>query len=61
MDRIVRAAGLEPWPKLFQNLRATWATELAGTAPDHVAAAWLGHCEAIANKHYRQVTDEHFE
>ena len=60
LEKIVRNAGLTPWPKLFQNLRASRATELAEVYPGHVAAAWLGHTEAIANKHYRQVTEEHF-
>lgn len=60
LQRIIQRAGLNGWPKLFQNLRASRATELAEQFPGHVAAAWLGHTEAIANKHYRQVTDEHF-
>ena len=59
--RIVKRAGLKPWPKLWQNLRATRATELANEFPGHVAAAWLGHSERIADEHYRQVTSEHFE
>ena len=37
--RIVKRAGVEPWPKLFQNLRATRATELADRFPSHVAAS----------------------
>jgi len=55
------AAGLEPWPKLFQNLRATRETELAETYPMHVVCAWIGNSAAIAAKHYLQVTDEHFD
>ena len=58
--KIIRRAGLTPWPKLFQNLRATRATELADEFPAHVAADWLGHSTTIADKHYRQTTDEHF-
>jgi integrase len=50
--RIVANAGLSPWPKLFQNLRASRATELAKEHPGHVAAAWLGHSTAVAQKHY---------
>ena len=60
LRKIIKRAGLEPWPKLFANMRATRATELAEQFPGHVAAAWLGHSEQIANRHYRQVTDEHF-
>jgi len=59
--RYIEAAGLTPWPKPWQNLRATRATELADRFPSHVCAAWLGHTEAIADEFYRQVTDEHFE
>jgi hypothetical protein len=58
--RIIRKAKLEPWPKIFQNLRATRATELADKFPTHVAADWLGHSTTIADKHYRQTTAEHF-
>lgn len=60
-ERIIGRAGLTPWPKLFQNLRASRATELAEMFPGHVAAAWLGHSEKVADRHYRQVTEEHFE
>jgi len=58
--RIIKAAGLEPWPKLFQNLRATRQTELEEIYPSHVVCAWLGNSERTARKHYLQVTDAHF-
>jgi integrase len=58
--KILKRAEIPVWPKLFQNLRASRATELVEKFPSHVAAAWLGHTEAIAEKHYRQVTEEHF-
>src|SRR5262249_18502923 len=60
LERIIAKAGLKPWPKLFQNLRASRATELANGFPAHVAAAWLGHSTLVANKHYWQVTDADF-
>jgi integrase len=62
LERIILAAGLKPWPKLFQNLRATRATEVADIpqVPAHAAAEWLGHSNTIADRHYRQVTEEHF-
>jgi integrase len=59
--RIIAGAGLSPWPKLFQNLRASRATELAKEHPGHVAAAWLGHSTEVAQRHYWQVTDADFE
>lgn len=59
MKRIIERAKVTPWPKLFANLRATRATELADEFPDHVCSEWMGHSKKIANKHYRQVTAEH--
>ncbi|HTM53198.1 MAG TPA: hypothetical protein VL175_04190 [Pirellulales bacterium] len=61
LERIIRKAGLEPWPTLFQNLRSTRQTELAEHFPAHVVCAWIGNSEAVARKHYLQVTEEHFE
>lgn len=60
LHRLIRKAGLEPWPKTFQNLRSTRETELADEYPLHVVVAWLGNSQPVAAKHYLQVTDEHF-
>jgi len=59
--RIIERAGLEPWPKLFQNLRSTRETELAEQFPIHVVCSWIGNTKAVAAKHYLQTTDEHFK
>ncbi len=60
LEKIIKRAGLTPWPKLFQNLRASRATELASEFPAHVAAEWTGHSEKIAQEHYWRVTDADF-
>ncbi len=60
LRRILRRASLTPWPKLFQNLRATRQTELADKFPLHVVCAWFGNSQPVAIRHYLQVTDEHF-
>jgi len=57
--RIIKKAGLKPWPKLFQNLRSTRQTELEEQFPSHVVCAWIGNSQAVAAKHYLQVTEEH--
>jgi integrase len=57
--RAITRAGLVVWPRLFTNLRSSRATELADAYPSHVASAWLGHTEVIADAHYRQVTATH--
>ncbi|MEM6260746.1 MAG: integrase, partial [Planctomycetota bacterium] len=59
LKRILRKAGLEPWPKLFQNLRSSRETELAERFPLHVVTAWLGNSATVAQKHYLQVTEAH--
>jgi integrase len=60
LERIIRRAGLEPWPKLFQNLRSTRQTELEEIFPSHVVCKWIGNTVKVASKHYLQVTEEHF-
>ena len=59
--RIIKRAGLQPWPKLFQNLRATRETEMNERFPIHVAARWIGHSVRVASENYLQVTEKHFE
>jgi len=60
MEKIIRRAGMTPWPRLFHNLRSSRETELCERFPVHVVTAWLGNTPEIARKHYLQVTDEHF-
>jgi integrase len=57
----IRRAGLQPWPRLWNSLRSSRGTELVNDHAPHVAAAWLGHSELVAKKHYWQVTDADFE
>lgn len=58
--KIIKRAGLTPWPKPFHNLRASRETELMEQFPAHVVCKWIGNTEAIAAKHYLVVHDEHF-
>jgi hypothetical protein len=60
LKKIITRAGLKPWPKLFQNMRATRQTELSAQFPLHVVCDWLGNSAPIAQKHYLQVTEQHF-
>ncbi len=61
LERIIRKAGLTPWPRLFHNLRSTRQTELGETFPAHVVCAWIANTERVAREHYLQLTDPHFE
>ena len=58
---IIERAHLEPWPKAFQNLRASRATDLVLHHPMHVVSEWTGHSIETMKKFYLQVTDEHRE
>ena len=58
--RIIRKAGLQPWERLFHNLRASRQTELADEFPVHVVADWLGNTPEVADRHYLQTTEAHF-
>ncbi len=59
-EKIIRRAGLKPWPRLFHAMRASRETELAGRFPIHVVTAWLGNTPKIAIKHYLMTTDADF-
>ena len=61
LTSIIKKAGLSPWPKLFQNLRASRETELCQNHPLHVVAAWIGNSPTIAIGHYLQTIDPDWE
>ncbi len=61
LARIVRAAGLSPWPKLWQNLRATRETELSERWPIKTVCEWIGNSRLVAAEHYLTVPEEHFQ
>ena len=58
--KIVLRAGLDPWPRLFHNLRASCESDLAREYPITTVCKWIGNTVSIAAKHYVQVTDEDF-
>ena len=60
--KIIEAAGLQPWPKLIQNLRASCENDwLDSGMPAHVVARWIGHTVKVQNDHYVKVDDHHFD
>ena len=58
---ILKRAGIQPWPKLFQNLRASRQTELVESYPVHTVCKWLGNSPAVALRHYLQTPAADFE
>ena len=58
--KIIARAGVDVWPKPFQNLRSSRQTELEQDYPTYVVCKWLGNTPMVANKHYLTVTENHF-
>lgn len=58
--RIIERAGVKPWPRLWQNLRASRETELTQEYPLHVVTAWIGNSPKVARAHYLSVTDDDY-
>ena len=61
LGRIMEIAGVDSWPRLFQNLRASRETELTQNHPLHVVVGWIGNSAPIAARHYLQTTDADFD
>jgi hypothetical protein len=61
LQRILGGAGVKPWPRLFQNLRASRETELAESHPLRVVHEWIGNTARVAEDHYLQATEDHYQ
>ena len=59
--RVLKSAGIKPWPKLFANLRSSRETELVDNFPLHVVTRWIGHTPEVAKMHYLQTLDRHWK
>ncbi len=59
---VIEKAGLVPWPKLFQNMRASCETQWLkeGERPDLVAN-WMGHSVKVQRQNYVQQTADDIE
>ena len=60
-EKIITRAGHRPWPRLFQNLRATRETELLGRFPAKDVTQWIGNSIAVAMDHYAMPTQATFK
>lgn len=55
LQRFIRKAGLQPWPRVWHNLRASRQTELNERFPLHVVCKWLGNTTTVAAQSYLSV------
>ena len=61
VTKLIRLSGKTVWPKLFQNIRSSRQTELEEKFPRKTVCVWMGNSETVADQHYLQVLDEHYE
>ena len=61
--RIIAAAGVTRWKKLFTNLRVSRLNELVRDRrfASHVIDAWVGNSEKVRRDHYLLVTDADYQ
>lgn len=52
---ILKKLGIDPWEKLFVNLRRSCRNDLEREYPSRVVDEWMGHSEKVANAHYVQM------
>ena len=59
---ILKKAEVEPWERIFHNLRGSCQTDLVNQGHGlHVVGKWLGNSEEIARRHYLKTTGADFE
>ncbi|MBI1312456.1 tyrosine-type recombinase/integrase [bacterium] len=59
--KLLKRAGIKPWPKPFHNLRASRQTELLAEFPVKDVCEWIGNSQPVAMKHYAMATDDSFQ
>ena len=61
IQRMIKLAGMERWPKLIQNLRSSRETELLDVFPVKDVCDWFGNSPLLVAKHYAQSRSEFSE
>jgi integrase len=59
--KIVRRAGVEPWPRIWHSLRASCESDLAQSFPLATVTKWLGNTPSVALRHYVDPTEAAFD
>src|SRR5262245_51770087 len=52
LGKVIRRAGVEPWPRGWHSLRASCESDLAQSFPLAVVTKWLGNTPSVALRHY---------
>jgi integrase len=57
--KLLKKAGVTPWPRLFHSMRASRQTELHEEYPLQAVCAWIGNSEEVAKSNYLLMRDEY--
>jgi integrase len=57
----IASAKVEPWPKIYHNLRASLRSDLKTRFAASTLNAWFGHSTRVAEEHYEMVGNEDWE
>ena len=60
LAKVIRRAGVEPWPRLWHSLRASCESDLAQSFPLATVTKWLGNTPSVALRHYVDPTEAAF-
>ena len=58
---IIKKAGLETWPNLFNNLRKSCVIDLKRVHPSHVVDDWIGHTSGVSEEFYCHTIESHYD
>lgn len=61
LEKIIRRAGVEAWPRLWHSLRAFCEFDLAQKFPLATVTKQLGNTPSVALRHYVDSTESAFE
>ena len=57
---IIKRAGLERWPNLFNNLRKSCVIDLKDEHPSHRVDDWIGHTSGVSKDFYLHTRDSDY-
>jgi integrase len=61
LEKVIRRAGVDPWPRLWHSLRASCESDLAQSFPLTTVTKWLGNTPSVALRHDVDPTEGVFE
>jgi integrase len=61
LTKVIRRAGVEPWPRLWHSMRASCESDLAQSFPLAVVTKWLGNTPSVALRHYVDPTEAAYD